>query len=73
MKRLLTALAIIGFASTSAIAQASFASIDVNQDGGITLQEANAAGLPWTPEEFKAVDQDKNGALDVDEFASATQ
>ncbi|MBO6813929.1 MAG: hypothetical protein JJ891_03635 [Rhizobiaceae bacterium] len=73
MKKLLLAVTVLGFASGSALAQASFESIDADQNGGVTLEEANAAGLPWTPEQFKSADSDQNGMLDAEEFAAATQ
>ena len=73
MKKLILALAITGFTAGSSFAQASFESIDVDQSGGITLAEAGAAGLTWTEEQFAAADTDADGALNVDEFAAATQ
>jgi len=73
MKKLLLALTVLGFASGSAFAQASFETIDTDQSGGVTLEEANKAGLPWTQEQFAAADIDQNGSLNVDEFTAATQ
>jgi hypothetical protein len=73
MKKLILALTLSCFAIGNAFAQTSFESIDVDQSGGITLAEAGAAGLPWTKQQFEAADQNADGALDIDEYAAATQ
>ena len=74
MKKLLLALSLVGFTTVSALAAGiPFDQVDANQDGGVTLEEANTAGLPWSQEQFSNVDTDQNGMLDVDEFAAATQ
>lgn len=73
MNKLLLTLSILGLAISSAFAQASFETIDADQSGYVTLDEANAAGMPWTEEQFNAADLDKDGALNSDEFATALQ
>ena len=73
MKKLILVLALTTFATSHVFAQTSFTSIDVDQNGGISMDEAKAAGLPWTEDEFSAADEDGNGLLDQAEFAAATQ
>lgn len=73
MKKLLMTLTVATFATGSAFAQATFETIDADGDGGVTLSEANTAGLPWTEDEFKLADTDGDGALNADEFAAAAQ
>ncbi len=72
MKKLIAALAITAFTAGTALAQASFETVDANSDGGVTIEEAAAAGLSWTADQFKAADTDQDGALNADEFAAAT-
>lgn len=72
MKKALFVFAITSFTVGSAFAQATFEAVDADASNSITLEEANAAGLPWTAEEFAAADKDGDGALNAEEFA-ATQ
>ena len=73
MKKLFIILSVAGLTTSTALAQASFRSIDIDQNGGVTFAEASAAGLPWTEEQFNKADADKDGMLNADEFAAATQ
>lgn len=73
MKKLILALTLSVLATASVFAQASFASIDTDRNGGITMDEAKAAGLPWTEDQFQAADKDRNGMLDEAEFTAAIQ
>ena len=72
MKKLITALAITAFTAGTALAQASFETVDADGSGSVTLEEAAAAGLPWTEDQFKSADTDQDGALSAEEFAAAT-
>jgi len=73
MKKLILALTLSIFAISSAFAQAAFASIDTDRNGGVTMEEAKAAGMLWTEDQFAAADKDQNGMLDEAEFAAAIQ
>ncbi|MEM9331160.1 MAG: calmodulin [Pseudomonadota bacterium] len=73
MKKLILAITVSFFAIGSAFAQASFESIDVDGNGGVTFAEASDAGLPWTEDQFKLADRDGDGALNAEEFAAAIQ
>jgi len=73
MKKLILALTISAFAAGAAYAQASFETIDEDANGAITFAEANKAGLPWSETQFNLADKNGDGALDIDEFAAATQ
>jgi len=73
MKKLILALTLSVLATAAVFAQASFASIDTDRNGGITMEEAKAAGLPWTEDQFAAADKDRNGMLDEAEFTAAIQ
>ncbi len=73
MKKLVLALATIGFAAAPAFAQeADFAKVDANADGKVMMEEATAAGWTWTEEQFKAADTDADGGLNADEFKAAS-
>ena len=71
MKKLIAALAITAFTAGTSFAQASFETVDADSNGGVTMEEASAAGLPWTEDQFKAADTNQDGALDAAEFAAA--
>lgn len=73
MRILVVAAAIAGFTIGSAYAQASFDAVDADANGSITMEEAKAAGLPWTEEQFAVADKDADGALNAEEFAAAAQ
>jgi Ca2+-binding EF-hand superfamily protein len=72
MKKLIAALAITAFTASASYAQVSFETVDADGNGGVTMEEASAAGLPWTEDQFKAADTNQDGALDAAEFAAAT-
>lgn len=58
--------------STSAFAQGvTFESIDADQDGFLTYEEATAVIPSMTDEAFKEIDGDQDGRLSPDEFANA--
>ena len=72
MKRLLTAMAMLGFAATAAHAQMpAFEPVDSNGDGLVSMGEAASAGLPWSEDQFAAADSDGDGGLNADEYAAA--
>lgn len=74
MKKLLTALALAGFAAAPALAQtADWATTDANADGMVTMEEGATAGYDWTEDQFKAADTDGNGSLSEEEFTAATK
>ncbi len=73
MKKILLAFTLTSFTAASALAQASFDTIDADASGGVSLVEANDAGLPWTEDQFNLADKDGDGALDAEEFAAAVQ
>ncbi len=60
------------FAASSANAQ-DFKTADTDADQQVTLEEANAAGLPWTEDQFLSLDTDANGTLSAEEFANAVR
>ena len=73
MKKLILALGLSTFAFAPLHAQdADFATTDANGDGMVTMEEATAAGYPWTDEEFAGADADGSGALSEEEFTAAT-
>jgi len=70
MKKILIAVAAIGL-STAAFAQTAaitFASVDTDTSGGVTLAEAQVAWPDLTQEAFDAADTSKDGQLDQAEF-----
>lgn len=71
MKKLLTAAAIATFASSAAFAQVAFETVDADASGGISMEEAAAAGL--SEDVFMAADADADGELNADEFATIAQ
>lgn len=71
MKKLLTALSILTFTAGVAFAQ-DFGAIDADANSMVTMEEASAAGLTWTEEEFKMADANGDGSLDATEFTAAT-
>jgi opacity protein-like surface antigen len=72
MKKLILAVSILGFASAPAFAQmVEFTAADANSDGSVTLEEATAAGLTWTDEQFTAADKDGSGGLSEEEYKNA--
>jgi hypothetical protein len=73
MKKLILALAMIGFSLPAFAQMTDFVSVDANADGEVTFEEAAAAGLPWTQEQFNAADTDGSGTLSEEEFSAAEQ
>lgn len=69
MKKLLITIAAIGL-SSAAFAQAAvtFASVDADTSGGVSLAEAQVAWPDLTQEAFDAADTSKDGSLDQAEF-----
>ncbi len=66
MKKILITLAAIGLTS-AAFAQAApvtFASVDTDTSGGVSLAEAQVAWPDLTQEAFDAADTSKDGSLD---------
>ncbi|MEO0880181.1 MAG: hypothetical protein AAFY22_10775 [Pseudomonadota bacterium] len=56
------------------IAQAdAFTSLDVDQSGGVSIDEARVAAPDLTTEEFTAYDEDASGELSRDEFNAWAQ
>jgi Ca2+-binding EF-hand superfamily protein len=64
-KRILVALSLAALTSASAFA-ATFEEVDANQDGMISAEEAQAAGIDVT-----TADANQDGALDQSEFEAA--
>jgi hypothetical protein len=52
-------------------AEITFAVVDADQSGLISIEEVEAAGLGWTPEEFAAADSDADEYLNQEEFEAA--
>ena len=72
-KYILTLIGVVGLFAAPAIAQEmSFAMVDGDANGFVTLEEATTAGWEWTEEQFAGVDTDADGALSEDEFLAAT-
>ena len=71
MKKLVFALSILGLTSMPAFAAMDFATVDADSDGQVTLDEAKAAGIEWTEDQFAAADVDKSGGLSEAEFKVA--
>jgi Ca2+-binding EF-hand superfamily protein len=69
MKKFLAILLAIGFASTAALA-ADFGTVDADQNGSVTVEEAKAAMPELSDDAFKAADGDQNGELSAEEFAN---
>ena len=72
MKTLLAALVTVAFSAGAALAQApDFAAVDADANSMVSMEEASAAGLTWTEDEFKAADKDGDGSLSAEEFTAA--
>jgi len=72
MKKLVFALSVLGLASSPALAAAmDFTKVDANGDGQVTMDEAKAAGLELTEQQFAAADVDKSGGLSEAEYKAA--
>ena len=70
MKKLLTTVSILTFTAGVAWAQ-DFGAVDADANSMVSMEEATAAGLPWTEDEFKMADANGDGSLDADEFKAA--
>lgn len=64
-KKILVALSFAALASTSALA-ATFDEVDADQDGMVSAEEAQAAGIDMT-----TADANQDGSLDQGEFEAA--
>jgi len=61
-----------GLISSSAIAaEFTFATVDADGSGLVSIEEVEAAGLDWTAEEFAAADTDGDEYLNQEEFEAA--
>lgn len=67
MSKKLLIIALAAMASTAAIADGAYSTLDADQSGAIS--EAEAAALPGLTEQWTALDADTNGELSVEEFA----
>lgn len=66
------ALGFAGLMSRPALgAEVAFAIVDADRSGLISVEEVEAAGLNWTPEEFAAADTDADEYLNQEEFEAA--
>lgn len=66
------AFCIAGLVSGAALsAEVTFATVDADRSGLISIEEVEAAGLGWTPEEFVAADTDADDYLNPEEFEQA--
>lgn len=65
----LSAIAALGFAGAAvANEEITFAAIDTNADGVLSLEEVQVAAPEVTEVEFTAYDADADGSLSEDEF-----
>ncbi|MEM7289563.1 MAG: EF-hand domain-containing protein [Pseudomonadota bacterium] len=71
MKKLLITLAFGAFATTGAMAESSFQTVDADTDGSVTYAEAVNAGMPWSEDQFQKADINSDGVLDEEEFKAA--
>jgi EF hand len=66
------ALCFAGLISRPALAaEMTFAAVDADGSGLISIEEVEAAGLGWTAEEFAAADTDADEYLNQEEFEVA--
>lgn len=52
-------------------AEITFAAVDIDGSGLISIEEVEAAGLDWTAEEFALADMDADEYLNQEEFEAA--
>ena len=69
MKKFLAIALAAGFASTAALA-ADFATVDADQNGSVSMEEAKDAMPDLADDAFTAADGDQSGELSADEFAA---
>lgn len=72
MKHLLAGIVAAGFAAPAFAQAPDFASIDVDQSGGLSLPEVQAVFPDTTEEMFQTLDVDGSGDLSPEEYAAAT-
>lgn len=72
MKKTLATLAALTFATAAVAQAASFAELDVDQNGELTYAEVTATMPDMTMEAYTEADTDANGTLSEEEFASVT-
>ena len=66
------ALCFAGLMSSPALAaEMTFATVDADRSGLISIEEVEAAGLDWTMEKFTAADTDADEYLNQEEFEAA--
>ncbi|MDZ5696899.1 hypothetical protein [Chelativorans sp. M5D2P16] len=70
MKRSIIPLVMTAFAFPAFAQGTDFESIDMDQSGGISLQEIQVVAPDVTEETFNAVDTDGSGDLSPEEFAA---
>jgi hypothetical protein len=72
MKVLVLAFVLAGMITKAAVAaELTFATVDADRSGLVSIEEVEAAGLEWTAEEFAAADADADGYLNPEEFEAA--
>jgi hypothetical protein len=72
MKIWVLAICLAGLISRPAFAaEVTFAIVDADRSGLISIEEVEAAGLDWTAEEFAAADADADEYLNQEEFEAA--
>ena len=72
MRKLLAILAVSLMAAGTAQA-AEFADVDSDEDGMITMEEAQSAMPELSEESFTQADADGDGTLNAEEFASLSE
>ncbi|MCY0095440.1 hypothetical protein [Hoeflea ulvae] len=72
MKRILVALALVGFAAPAFAQAADFASVDTDQNGAVSWEEVSAAMPDASEDSFKSADVDGSGDLSAEEYATVT-
>lgn len=72
MRKILLAVAVVGFAAPALAQAPDFETIDADQSGTLSLPELKAAFPEVTLETFNAVDVDASGDLSPEEYAAAT-
>ncbi|AKI00267.1 Protein of unknown function (DUF2673) [Hoeflea sp. IMCC20628] len=72
MKRILVALAIVGFAAPAFAQAADFTSVDTDQSGAVSWEEVAAAIPDASEDSFRSADVDGSGDLSAEEYAAVT-
>ena len=67
MSKKLLIVALAALASTAVVAGDAYSALDADKSGAIS--EAEAAALPGLTDQWKTLDDDANGELNVEEFA----